>query len=94
MDQLSAEIAKAERRGYSKGYAARGRRLRADRSRQHWQEKRDAFWRAALLASIEAVMYRGWTQGGQPLTTIKQRMGVAREIADAAVNEALMAGRL
>lgn len=82
MSTVEDEIKKAEKRGYSKGYAV-GKR------RQALQRKNGAFWQRAFLAALPAaIASQGWKRGNKPLTKLPDKVQLAAEAADEAMKYA------
>ena len=77
----------AEKRGYAKGYAT-GRKDR--------QDVRNEFWRAAYLAALPAFLDANcaWTQGDKKLTTLPDRVDLAKQAADGALEKAIWGGHV
>ncbi len=73
----------AEQRGYSKGYAAGQRRRKRDDEEARRMNEREQFRRRAFLAALPAAIdARGWKRGDTPITSLKDRVTLARDIAD------------
>lgn len=80
-----------EKRGYSKGYAAGGRRKEQNITREAIQKKRDVFWQRAFLAALPAAFEsKNWTRGEKPITGLGDRVKLAAEAADEAMKYAAM----
>jgi hypothetical protein len=80
------DIAAAERRGYSRGYAAGQKRLEHDSELQAARRDRQAFMDRAFLACIPFVMdYRltGWKRGDRLVQTLDDRAWLAAQMAEA-----------
>ena len=73
---------------YQKGYAA-GRRKRS-------RDNADtALWQRAYVAALPAAMaMEGWKKGEKPITGLSDRVKLARDIADEALKQARLAGRV
>ncbi len=83
---LSA-IPAAEQRGYSRGYYAGRRRMIADQRQLDFSEKKADFWREVFVTALaEVVNGHGWRTGDTPITTVQERVGLAADFADEAVN--------
>lgn len=82
MDDIKA----AEKRGYSKGYAAGRRRKARDLSDQRRRTEREAFRRRAFLAALPAcIAAQGWKRGDKPIASVDDRAQLAWDFAAAAV---------
>lgn len=78
MSDRDDEIKAAERRGYSRGYQARNRRIKRDNYVERQRRERQAFLDRAFLAILPAAMNaQGWTSGGKPITSTEDRIKLA-----------------
>lgn len=91
---------KAQQPGYSRGYAA-GRRKTETELQQSAHEYEAAtglagdFWRAAFLAALPYFLETaGWKIGGKEVTSMEDRIELARRAADRSVGKAQEARRL
>jgi hypothetical protein len=76
----------AEQRGYSRGYVAGRKRLKADESAEHLRRERQAFLDKAFLATLPMALEQStWTRGDKPIKKLKDRVQLAWEIAEAAL---------
>ncbi len=77
----------AEKRGYSKGYAAGQRRKQRNIDDDRRSRERAAFWNRAFLAALPACLtVDSWKNGkGEPITTLDQRVQLASNCADRAL---------
>lgn len=72
---------KALRTAYDRGYTA-GRRASGPTP----QQRRDQFWRETFLAALPAFLAdSSWRRGSTPMTSLAQRVELAREVADEAL---------
>jgi hypothetical protein len=84
------ELKKAELRGYARGYIAGKRRKRDEITRESIRHKRDAFWQRAFTVVLPATFSaKDWVRGDKPITTLKDRVKLAAEIADEATEYAV-----
>ena len=73
------EIKQAEKRGYSKGYAAGNRRKQRDRNQENRRRERQAFLDRAFLAILPAALNaQGWTFGNKPISSTADRVKLAK----------------
>ena len=80
-------ISTAEQRGYSRGYYAGRRRMIADHRQLDFSEKKADFWREVFVTVLaEVVNGHGWKSGDTPITTVSERVSLAADFADEAVN--------
>lgn len=71
-----------ESRGYSKGYAAGRRRQRQEHLAEALRKEQQSFLDRVFIACIaEAMHIQGWKIGDKPVTTIPDRITVARDFA-------------
>lgn len=83
------DLKAAEARGYRKGYATGKKRLAKDQRQEAIYKKRQAFWQRAFLAALPAALEgQGWSRRGVAITTLKDRVRLAEEIADEALEVA------
>lgn len=77
----------AEKRGYSKGYAAGLRRKQRHVDEDRRSRERAAFWNRAFLAVLPTCLtVNDWQNGkGEPITTLDQRVQLASNCADRAL---------
>ena len=92
-------FAAAEKRGYSKGYAAgkrrAGREVDTERLERARAARENAFWRQAMCAALTTCCnVHGWTKGDKPISNIADRVDLARDFADQAVLVARNKGRI
>lgn len=72
-----------EKRAYGKGYAAGRRRHETDRAEREARMTRNEFYNEALLRLLPtAFTVQGWTSGGTPITSGRQRASLAASWAD------------
>jgi hypothetical protein len=72
---------------YAKGYRAGV--VKSDRAREL------ALWQQCFIAAIPAcVMATGWTRGKEPINTVQQRMKLAAEFSNHAVQAAKERGKI
>lgn len=90
---VDAEALKAaERRGYSRGYAARGKRIKRQNDAERRQRERQAFLDRAFLAILPAAMNaQGWSFGDKPITSMEDRVKLAASWAESALKKRPMA---
>lgn len=81
---MTGDIIKiAEKRGYSKGYAAG---LRKNGRKPSLSERRDAFYNDAFLAALPAcISAQGWTWGGMIVNDAEKRVRLADYLATEAL---------
>ena len=79
----------AETRGYAKGYAAGKRRKAHDVDQERKRARETALWQRAMLAAIPFAMEQStWTRGEKRIHGLAERLGLAADVADEAVNVA------
>lgn len=77
-----------EQRAYSRGYAAGKRRKTAERRAEHERAKQQAFWDRAFLAALPvAAVAQRWKVDGKPITTVEQRVSLAKSFATEALKQ-------
>lgn len=82
------EMKKAEQRGYARGYAAGRKRVRADNLAERYHREQQAFLDKALLAALPAcIEAQGWKSGGEPITSLPQRVALAVKFANEALKQ-------
>lgn len=85
------EIKVAEARGYSRGYNAGKKRKEKAVSRENQMRKKHAFWQRAFLAALPVAMTQdNWKRGDKPIVSVADRTKLATEIADEALNHAIV----
>jgi len=73
----------AEKRAYSRGYAAGRKRLEGDLIREAIKSEERDFWeRAVLQVATHFMECEGWTQGEKKLTSLDDRASLAVKFAD------------
>lgn len=73
-----SDIRAAEKRGYSKGYAAGRRRKQRDISAERRYREQQAFLDRAYLSVLPVAMNaQGWTFGGKPIASTQDRVKLA-----------------
>ncbi len=82
------EIKQAEKRAYSKGYAAGNRRRKRDNDRECQRMERQAFLDKAFLSVLPTAMNaQGWSFGSEPITSTKDRVTLAKRWAEEALKQ-------
>lgn len=77
-----------EQKVYQRGYRAGKAKARRDRSAEHAHRERQAFWDKAFLAAIPAcIRADGWKVGDKPITSLVDRIDLARDAADHAAKK-------
>lgn len=80
------EIAKAEKRGYGRGYSAGKARRFREINRERVQREHQAFLERAFIAALPAcIEVTNWKRGTTPITGMDDRVRLAWEIAEAAL---------
>ena len=88
MPEAVDAIAAAEKRGYSRGYQARARRIKREKDAERRHRERQAFLDRAFLAILPAAMNtQGWKFGDQPITSTKDRVNLAARWAEQALKQ-------
>jgi hypothetical protein len=92
-------FAAAEKRGYSKGYAAGkrrvGREVEVERMERARTAREDAFFRQAFAAALPAcITAQGWKSGDEPINSLAGRTKLAQDFAVEAVRLARLQGRI
>jgi hypothetical protein len=82
-----AAIKAAEKRGYSKGYAARIRRVDKRNAASMRAFMREEFERQVFVAILPELVARPWRTGEKNWTTMDQFIGGAREFASKAATQ-------
>lgn len=73
-----SDIGAAEKRGYSKGYAAGRRRKQRDISAERRYREQQAFLDRAYLSVLAAAMdAQGWKFGDEPINSTRDRVKLA-----------------
>ena len=84
-----------EKKAYDKGYSAGRRRAKTINEARARAAKQDAFWQRSMLQIMNScASQNGWKRGDTPITTVKDRMRLAAEFADAALSAAMDRGRV
>ena len=84
-----------EKKAYDKGYSAGRRRAKAINEARSRAAKQDAFWQRSMLQVMEfCATQNSWKRGDTPISDVKDRMRMAAEFADAALNAAMDRGRV
>ena len=84
---MSDELDLARRRGYSQGYAAGKRALKAAKTREHELRERQAFLDRAFIALLPVmVIQSGWTCGEYKYDTGEKRIQLAAGLARTALS--------
>lgn len=82
------EIKAAERRGYTRGYQSRGRRIKRENDAERQRRERQAFLDRAFLAILPAAMNaQGWKFGDKPITNTEDRIKLAASWAREALSK-------
>ena len=85
---MNDEIKAAEKRGYSKGYTARGRRIKREEAFEIARRERQAFLDRAFIAILPAAMNaQGWKFGDAPITSTDDRVKLAASWAREALRQ-------
>nr|WP_315242176.1 hypothetical protein [uncultured Albidiferax sp.] len=85
----------AKQQGYAQGYAAGKRRRQRAIAEDRKRATQNAFWQRAMLAALPfAMQQEGWCRDGKPITTVLDRVRLARNVADAALLAAQEQDRL
>lgn len=74
-----------EQRGYSRGYAAGRKRVEHELSADDIRRQRQAFLDKAFLAALPVAINGNWTRGEAKITTTKDCVSLAWEIAEDAL---------
>jgi hypothetical protein len=87
-----------DKSAYAKGYRAgvvKVEREHAAAQRNDYEARELALWQQCFIAAIPAcVMATGWTRGKEPINTVQQRMKLAAEFSDHAVQAAKERGKI
>jgi hypothetical protein len=79
------------KKAYDRGYSAGRRKAKAISD----AAKRDTFWQHSMLQVMEfCATQSSWKRGETPITGVEDRMRLAAEFAEAALNEATKRGRV
>ena len=82
------EIKAAERRGHTRGYQSRGRRIKRENEAARLRRERQAFLDRAFLAIMPAAMNaQGWKFGDKPITSMEDRVSLAAMWAEHALRQ-------
>lgn len=80
------DLKQAEHRGYSRGYAAGKKRVRADRHAENYRREQQAFLDKAFLVALPFAMQQStWKHGEKPINTIPERVDLAWDVAESAL---------
>lgn len=72
----------AKQQGYTQGYTAGKRRRQRAIAEDRKRAIQNAFWQRAMLAALPfAMQQEGWVRGGKPITTVLDRVRLARNMA-------------
>lgn len=86
--ELIEATKKAEHRGYVKGYAARGRRIKREETFERARRERQAFLDRAFIAALPSAMNaEGWKFGDVPITSTADRIKLAASWAREALRQ-------
>jgi len=86
------DIVKIEHRAYSRGYSAGRKKLKQENQTARRFARQDEFWRRAFLTALPfALDAQSWSRGGKPITGIADRVKLAADVANEAVEQAKLA---